>query len=95
MNTSSCTARKAENGRCEKPGDFYFFHQQEAPGRSTQYISLMLPDGTHNCLPVVQGPAAGRAWGWDGNSEAPTLSPSIHCLGHWHGHLQAGEFKSV
>jgi hypothetical protein len=34
---------------------------------------------------------AGRpSWIWDGNREAPTLDPSVHHVGHWHGYLRAG-----
>lgn len=33
-------------------------------------------------------------WTWDGNRERPTLSPSIHAVGHWHGYLRAGRFES-
>jgi hypothetical protein len=29
-------------------------------------------------------------WSWDGNRETPTLTPSIHHIGHWHGYLTAG-----
>lgn len=35
-----------------------------------------------------------KEWTWDGNVEKPTLKPSIHRTGHWHGHLQNGFFKS-
>jgi len=34
------------------------------------------------------------SWEWDGNLEAPTLSPSVHHVGHWHGWLQAGVWTS-
>lgn len=44
------------------------------------------------------------SWIFDGNRENPTLSPSINILQfneagvqvgeHWHGHLEAGVFKS-
>lgn len=36
-------------------------------------------------------------WEWDGNTDAPTLKPSINCVGccGWHGFLTAGEFKSA
>ena len=30
-------------------------------------------------------------WQWDGNKEAPTLSPSIDVHGVWHGWLRAGK----
>ncbi len=32
------------------------------------------------------------AWEWDGNEESPTLSPSIHDVGHWHGWLREGQW---
>lgn len=37
------------------------------------------------------------AWEWDGNWEAPTLTPSIQRQGacNWHGHLKKGVFESV
>lgn len=44
-------------------------------------------------------------WHWDGNRDAPTLTPSINILQHneagqqigehWHGYLTAGVFTSV
>ncbi len=38
--------------------------------------------------------AVGASWGWDGNREAPTVTPSINCEKGcgWHGWLKAGEF---
>lgn len=33
-----------------------------------------------------------QSWGWDGNEESPTLDPSIHHIGCWHGWLKNGEF---
>lgn len=44
-----------------------------------------------NFLPVVSGPnVSGKAWGWDGNEDMPTITPSIHAIGHWHGWVRAG-----
>lgn len=44
-----------------------------------------------NRLPVRQGPNdPGKYWGWDGNEESPTLTPSIHAIGHWHGWIRSG-----
>ena len=34
-------------------------------------------------------------WAWDGNEEAPTLSPSLHAIGDWHGYVQNGELVEV
>lgn len=37
----------------------------------------------------------GPVWQWDGNAEAPTLTPSLRRLDgcKWHGFLTAGEFR--
>lgn len=32
------------------------------------------------------------SWEWDGDRERPTLAPSIHAVGHWHGWLTRGYF---
>ena len=34
-------------------------------------------------------------WNWDGNEQSPTLTPSIHWPGEWHGYLTNGQFKSI
>jgi hypothetical protein len=34
-------------------------------------------------------------WQWDGNREAPTLSPSVNVVGRWHGYLRAGKLETV
>jgi hypothetical protein len=36
----------------------------------------------------------GPQWTWDGNREAPTLTPSVQQVGgcRWHGWLRAGEW---
>ena len=45
-------------------------------------------------LPVSAGKLT-PVWGWDGNREAPTLSPSINVIGRWHGFLRAGKLVTV
>lgn len=67
-----------------------------------RYIGFAVPRRRHdgeltlgalNYLPVVTGapPISAGVWGWDGNEDAPTLTPSVHCIGHWHGYVRAGE----
>jgi hypothetical protein len=36
-----------------------------------------------------------NVWGWDGNDERPTLTPSINCVGGcgWHGFITAGVMR--
>ena len=36
----------------------------------------------------------GAEWEWDGDEDKPTLTPSIHAPGIWHGFLIAGRLKS-
>jgi len=49
------------------------------------------------CQMVRSVPVAGKQkWNWDGNEQAPTLTPSIQIIGEcgWHGWLTAGNFKT-
>lgn len=36
----------------------------------------------------------GNYWEWDGNLDAPTLFPSLHWVGVWHGHMRQGKLIS-
>lgn len=38
-------------------------------------------------------PEDGPSWNWNGSTTRPTLSPSVHHVGHWHGWLQDGEWR--
>lgn len=37
-------------------------------------------------------PAAGPSWEWNGSLSAPTLSPSVNHVNHWHGWLRDGQW---
>lgn len=42
---------------------------------------------------LVRLPLSGEGhpvWQWNGNREAPTLTPSINVVGRWHGWLREG-----
>jgi len=61
-------------------------------------IAFVCPCGCGNesYLPL-RGHGPPHEWDWDGNREAPTLSPSVFNTGmpcQWHGWLRAGEWKS-
>lgn len=50
------------------------------------------PPWTFISLPIGRTkPAQSPSWQWDGNREKPTLSPSVHTFGHWHGWVRNGE----
>jgi hypothetical protein len=51
--------------------------------------------GTTRIRPVGKSAAAHPSWEWDGNKEKPTLSPSVHAVGHWHGWFRAGRMVST
>ena len=60
-------------------------------------IAFYCPNGTNRIcqIPLTLGaPVDGpdRRWHWDGNMQAPTITPSIGCDNRcgWHGHITAG-----
>lgn len=75
-----------------KPGDFHW--SEEYLGM--RYIYVHLPGQDRwDPIKVHRGPALGeRVWGWDGNEDKPTLTPSIDLRERWHGHLTAGRLVS-
>lgn len=78
------------------PGTFWW--ERDAAGE-TRYLWLCHPSssgptqGTLVRLSVARaGPRpAPPTWAWDGDEERPTLTPSVHTLGHWHGWVRRGE----
>lgn len=56
---------------------------------------LILVPGQGICPFDYETPnAVGARWGYDGNDAAPTLSPSLHVIGKWHGWMRAGRLVS-
>lgn len=90
MNTESIQAVKVEHGKLELPGHFCF-------AEDFSYIYMILPGATRpDAIRIHRGsdPGGARIWGWDGNEEFPTLTPSILSPNEWHGFLRAGKFES-
>ena len=48
-------------------------------------------------LPIKLGESVATPvfWGWDGNKESPTISPSINVIGQWHGWFRNGKLETV
>lgn len=45
-----------------------------------QHSLLVLECGSQCQIPLIVGPPKNsNVWGWDGNVETPTVSPSINC----------------
>ena len=101
-----------------KPGDFIFSNEHMVgyaengadtvhPEGGPKWLAFACPRGRGECsVPLFpQTTGKGHTWKWDGNREAPTLTPSINCLAcnpenpaekyagcGWHGHLRDGVF---
>lgn len=58
----------------EREGDKGFFYVQCERGVDRGH-------GTECARSIWKKPAEGCMWQWDGNLEAPTISPSIDCQG--------------
>jgi len=89
MNTESIHTRKVEPGKMERPGDFCFSEEADI-------IYLWMPGVSGpDAIRIQRGTAGGdRVWGWDGNTDKPTLTPSLHAVGEWHGFLRSGKLES-
>lgn len=89
MNTESVDGRKVEFGLMEKVGDFTFDAEHK-------HIYVWLPGSSGpDAIQIQKGDAGGpRIWGWDGNEEKPTITPSINATGQWHGYMRAGKLVS-
>jgi Family of unknown function (DUF6527) len=99
------------NGRV---GDWCFMETTETPSRLILFFRYPVNDENwkeyYRELPelnrgdVCSCPLTGDIhpmWQWDGNREAPTLSPSILVMGgkdrpaRWHGYLRAGKLETA
>ena len=76
------------------PGAFEYFRDNE---RDVAGLFFNCPCGCGRQSALHFRPHPSPSWEWDGNSEAPTLRPSVHSMpdgkSHWHGWLTAGEWR--
>ena len=73
------------------PGAFKYFRCGE---RSPAGMNYVCPCGCGALYPLHFKPEPSPSWDWDGDREKPTLTPSVHDKGHWHGHLKQGVWES-
>lgn len=96
MNTESCDMiRHTDVESClgGPPGSFFFDISETGQKR----LWFVLPNGESgviNIRPVVAGQEAHPSWGFDGNEDKPSLLPSVHCVGRWHGWFRTGRMES-
>lgn len=89
-------------------GSFYWTDVDDAGNHYRMLMVKMPADGgkVHGVViaPAVRSGWNKAAWQWDGNEEAPTLTPSIRygerneaheiTVEHWHGFITSGQIKS-
>ena len=87
MNTDSINCRKVQS--IEQVGDFTFDDDY-------RHIYIWVPGMSGpDAIPINRGHAPGpRTWGWNGDTERPTLHPSILAPDQWHGFLRDGRLES-
>lgn len=110
LNNQSCDCRLVagpdaydhglEEPAMDRAGEFYYLPYDPTREDEPTHIVIRRPDGVDGgAIPIKRGAGAtGEAWGWDGNRQKPTLSPSIWWKDthrpQWHGWLQAGRLNS-
>jgi hypothetical protein len=89
------------SGEARKPGLFEYFKDS-----SREYAGMLFicPCGCGDLCAIDFRPKPAPSWDWDGNVEAPTLTPSVRRIvkrrdtgeqkTHWHGWLRAGVWES-
>jgi len=102
MNTQSYPCTLKPNGEaCVAIGDFCYDEHKE-------YLYIVLPNkrGTFDLdsagraalfaigISRDHGQLPPQVWGWDGNVEKPTLTPSIDYRDNWHGYLLGDVLQS-
>ena len=79
----------------EKPGDFYWVVDRDG----LRSLVLALPSNWPEHLgqkrlysrwTIAHKNHCGASWDWNGDEDRPTLSPSLHQVGDWHGRVQSG-----
>jgi hypothetical protein len=74
------------------PGAFKYYVRARAEGPAGMIYGC--PCGCGHTGALAFRPAPSPSWHWDGNRDKPTLTPSVHHVGHWHGYLTAGVWVS-
>ncbi len=80
------TRRVPVGDPCKEVGDFYI-----TPDRSAIVIRLPPPASIPAARLSLVANDDGPHWTLTGTDDAPTLEPSIHDVGRWHGWLRAGK----
>lgn len=74
----------------------FMIGEVDSDGETSFWYCCPCGCGRFGLLTVGKGfkPSDGPSWSWNGSLDRPTLHPSVHHVGHWHGWLQDGVWKS-
>lgn len=88
-----------------QPGDWCLDQGEFDRANGTAAFHYLAPDGTKNTsadyapdhIYIRTGEKQPGYWQWDGNVDAPTISPSIWHKGNssWHGFFEAGNWRTL
>lgn len=85
--------RVADYDHAKNAGDYFLSNENDA---GEIRLSFICPCGCGVLAGIKvrrDGQQIGGAWGWNGDVDRPTTTPSINIdNGHWHGYLTNGEF---
>ncbi|MDR7034479.1 DUF6527 family protein [Mesorhizobium sp. BE184] len=77
------------------PGSVSF---SETDDEGDIWMSYSCPCGCGRLANLLVGkgvkPELSPSWNWNGSTDKPTLTPSVHHVGHWHGYLTDGVWRS-
>lgn len=83
--------------RVDRPGDRFElgdFAWSTKAGKRSLWIVIPCPGrdgkGVWSEWTIGFPNDCGAQWSWDGNEDKPTLSPSLHAVGIWHGWVRDG-----
>lgn len=73
-----------------KPGEWEFVNDYTAiyihvPHKECEFGLVRIP------IHLGEQTEDPNMWGWNGDKEKPTLTPSINVIGIWHGYLREGK----
>ena len=94
------------NSDISKLGDFCWYNSGDE-----NWYGKLIPEGCHDlviALPIKHDVGwtrslwtigykntGGHQWSWNGNRTSPTLHPSLHAVGIWHGYVKDGQLIEV
>lgn len=85
------TMRRVERfADLSEPGDFVWTVDEHG----TRKLHLVVPSPTEG-IARTSLPISAEGWEWTGSDAAPTLSPSVDVIGHWHGWVSDGVLVEV